>query len=62
MSKTINRAELVENYIERIIDGMDHKSMYEFVYDTLESHFDKYTLNELIEEVSDNNEDLLGDS
>ena len=34
--KKMNRDQLQNDYIESIIDGMDHKSMYQFVYDTIE--------------------------
>jgi rRNA processing protein Krr1/Pno1 len=30
----IDRDQLQEAYIESIIDGMDHKTMYQFVYDS----------------------------
>ena len=49
----MNRQELMETYIEEIIDGMDHKSMYQYVYDNLYDHLNKYNEEELIEEVKD---------
>ena len=49
----MNRQELMETYIEEIIDGMDHKSMYQYVYDNLYDHLNKYDEEELIEEVKD---------
>ena len=55
----IDRDQLQEAYIERIIDGMDHKSLWQFVYDTLNDNLDKYTVDELIEEVEEYNPDLL---
>lgn len=55
----IDRDELQNAYIERIIDGMDHKSMYAYVYDSLEQNFEKYTVDELIAEVEEYYEDLL---
>ena len=51
--KKMNRQELMETYIEEIIDGMDHKSMYQYVYDNLYDHLNKYDEEELIEEVKD---------
>ena len=36
----IDRDQLQEAYIESIIDGMDHKSMYQFVYDSLNNNLD----------------------
>ena len=58
----IDRDQLQEAYIESIIDGMDHKSMYEFVYDSLNNNFDDYTVDELITEVEDYYPELLEDS
>ena len=55
----IDRDNLQNAYIESIIDGMDHKSMYQFVYDNLEHNFDSYTLDELITEVEDYYPELL---
>lgn len=58
----IDRDELQETYIRELIDGMDHKDMYAFVYDTINDTLDKYTVDELIEEVNDYNPDLLDDT
>ena len=55
----INRDQLQEAYIESIIDGMDHKSMYQFVYDSLNNNLDDYTVDELITEVEDYYPELL---
>ena len=57
----IDRDALQEAYIERIIDGMDHKCLWQYVYDSLEGNFDDYTLQELITEVEDYYPDLLED-
>ena len=58
----IDRDSLQEAYIESIIDGMDHKSMYQFVYDSLNDNLDKYTVDELIEEVKDYYPEMLEES
>ena len=55
----INRDQLQEAYIESIIDGMDHKTMYQFVYDSLNGNLDDYTVDELITEVEDYYPELL---
>ena len=55
----INRDELQNDYIDRIIDGMDHKTMYQYIFDMLEQNFDKYTVDELIGEVEEYYPDLL---
>ena len=58
-NNSINRDSLQEAYIESIIDGMDHKTMYQYVYDNLSDHLDKYSVNELITEVEDYYPELL---
>ena len=58
----IDRDQLQDAYIEMIIDGMDHKTMYQYVYDNLSDHLDKYSVNELITEVEDYYPELLEES
>ena len=55
----IDRDALQEAYIESIIDGMDHKTMYQFVYDSLNGNLDDYSVEELITEVKDYYPELL---
>ena len=55
----IDRDQLQEAYIESIIDGMDHKTMYQFVYDSLNGNLDDYTTEELVTEVKDYYPELL---
>ena len=49
----VDRDQLQDRYINEIIDGMDHKSMYQYVYDNLADHLDKYSVDELITEVEE---------
>ena len=58
----IDRDQLQEAYIESIIDGMDHKSLWQYVYDNLNDHLDKYSVDELITEVEDYYPELLNDN
>ena len=58
----IDRDLLQEAYIESIIDGMDHKTMYQYIYDNLTDHLDKYSVDELITEVEDYYPELLNDN
>ena len=51
--KKMNRNQLQNDYIESIIDGMDHKSMYQYVYDMLEQSLETYSDEELVTEVKD---------
>ena len=60
--KIIDRDQLQEAYIESIIDGMDHKSLWQYVYDNLNDHLDKYSVDELITEVEDYYPELLNDN
>ena len=57
----IDRDQLQEAYIESIIDGMDHKTLWQYVYDSLNNNFDDYTVDELITEVEDYYPELLED-
>ena len=57
----INRDSLQEAYINMIVDGMDWKTMEQFVYDTLDANLDNYTVEELITEVEDYYPELLQD-
>ena len=55
----VDRDQLQNDYIERIIDGMDHKDLWQYVYDNLADHFDKMTCEEIIGEVEEYYPDLL---
>ena len=61
MTNTFDRDQLVEDYVQQIIDGMDYKTMERFVYDTLEENLTNYTDEELIAEVKEYNPELLED-
>lgn len=58
----IDRDKLQDALIESIIDGMDHKSMYAYVYDSLNGNFDNYTMKELIQETEEYYPELLQDA
>ena len=58
----IDRDSLQEAYVTSILDGMDWKTMEQFVYDSLNDSLDKYTVNELITEVEDYYPELLEDN
>jgi len=57
----IDRNQLQNDYIERIIDGMDHKDLWQYVYDSLEQNFERYSEQELVTEVEDYYPELLKD-
>lgn len=54
-----NREQLIADYAQQILDGMDYKTMERFVYDTLEENLTNYTDEELIAEVKEYNPELL---
>ena len=55
----IDRDDLQDAYIKELIDGMDHKDMYAFVYDTINDNLEGYSMTELIEEVEEYDPELL---
>ena len=55
----IDRDTLQDAYINEMIDSMDLKDLMELVYDLMSVEFDKYSVNELIEEVEYNYPHLL---
>ena len=58
----IDRDDLQDAYIRELIDGMDHKTMYSFVYDTINENLEGYSMTELIEEVEEYDPELLKES
>jgi hypothetical protein len=58
---SFNREQLVEDYIQQTIEGMDYKTMERFVYDTLKDNLADYNDEELITEVTDYYPELLED-
>ena len=57
---SFNREQLVEDYIQQLIEGMDYKTMECLVYDTLKDNLADYTDEQLITEVTDYYPELLG--
>ena len=57
----IDRDNLQDAYIEAIFDGMDHKDLWQFVYDTLEQNLEKYSDEELVTEVKEYYPHILGE-
>ena len=48
-----DRFQLVENYVNHIIDGMDTDSLVHMVRDLLTNEYDKLTWDEVTEEIVD---------
>ena len=47
----LQKDQLIEQYVELCVDGMDHKDMYHFIYNTLVEDFDKLSDIELEDEI-----------
>ena len=62
MDNIINRDQLQDDLIEQMIDDMDLKTMASLLYDYMNDSYDKYTVDELIEEVEEYYPDLLEES
>jgi hypothetical protein len=58
---TINREELTQAYIDRVIDNMNTKDLVRIVWEQLEENLALYSEEELITEVSDYYPELLED-
>ena len=58
----IDRDALQANYINRVLDDMDIKDMMAILYDYMDVEFDKYTIDELIEQVDEYYPDLMEES
>lgn len=55
----VNRSELQQQLIDQMIDGMDHKTMWQILDSYMNESYDKYTDEELMEEVKEYYPDLL---
>jgi len=55
----MNRQELQDQLIDNVIDGMDFKTMWAVLYDFMDQSYDKYTDDELMEEVKEYYPELL---
>ena len=55
----MNRQELQDQLIDNVIDGMDFKTMWQVLYDFMDQSYDKYTDDELMEEVKEYYPELL---
>ena len=59
--KIIDRDQLQDNMINQILDDMDIKTMMAILYDNMDESYDKYSVDELIEEVEEYYPHLLED-
>ena len=58
----IDRDELQDAMINQILDDMDIKTMMAILYDNMSESYDKYSVDELIEEVKEYYPQLLEES
>ncbi len=62
MIKELNstqRNELISQYCELVVDGMDYKSLEQYVYETMVDYIDKLSDSEIKEEVDNYDEELF---
>ena len=55
----MKRQELQQELINNVIDGMDFKTMWSVLYDFMDNSYDKYSDDELMEEVKEYYPELL---
>ena len=58
----VDRDELQDKYIQRVIDSLDLDDCLAMLYDYIDKDTDKLTLNELIEDVEEYYPELLCDT
>ena len=58
----MNRSELQQQLVNEMIDGMDHKTMWRILDSYMMESYDKYTDEELMEEVKEYYPELLEES
>ena len=55
---SLQHNQLVEQYVELVVDNMDTKTMMQYITDDLRCHFESVSLQELKDEVDNFDEDL----
>ena len=58
----MNRSELQQQLVNEMIDGMDHKTMWQILDSYMMESYDKYTDEELMEEVKEYYPHILEES
>ncbi len=49
--------ELISLYAERVVDGMDHKTIFQFAYDTIVANMENLSESDVINELQNFMED-----
>ena len=52
------RNQIAEQFAELVVDGMDIKTMEQYIFDNMMEYFSKLTVDELEEEVYNHDEEL----
>ena len=55
---SLQRDELIEQYVELQVDNMDTKTMMQYITDDLRCHFESVSLHELKDEIDNFDEEL----
>ena len=50
---TLNKAQLVENYVSYLMEGLDTESLEVMVFDLLTREYDTYTEEQIVGEVTE---------
>ena len=50
---TLNKAQLVENYVSYLMEGLDTESLEVMVFDLLVREYETYTEEQIVDEVTD---------
>ena len=58
----VDRDELQDQYINRIIDSTDIDGLCQLAYEYLNENYDKYSVDELIAEVEEYYPDMMEDN
>ena len=58
----MDRPKLQQQLINSVIEGMDFKTMWSVLYDFMDESYDKWSNEELKEEIEENYPELLEDS
>ena len=52
------RDELIEQYVELVVDSMDHKSLEQYVYEQMVTYVESLSDSEIKEEIDNHDEEL----
>jgi vacuolar-type H+-ATPase subunit E/Vma4 len=53
------RDELIEQYVELVVDSMDHKSLEQYVYEQMVTYVESLSDSEIKEEINNHDEELF---